>query len=140
MMSQTIEDVMTPNPITVSDSATLVDASEVMREADIGALIVMHDDLVRGILTDRDIVVRAVADGHNPSEVTVGQICSADITAVAPGDDVQRAVDLMREQALRRLPVVDRGTPVGIVSIGDLAIEREPMSALAEISDAPPNT
>jgi CBS domain-containing protein len=139
-MSHTIAEVMTANPITISESATLVDASEVMREADIGSLIVMHGDQVRGIVTDRDIVVRAIADALDPREVTVGQICSADITAVAPTDGIQQAVDLMRDQALRRLPVVDDGRPVGIVSLGDLATEREPMSALAEISDAPPNT
>src|SRR5438105_3547088 len=135
-MSSKVADVMTPNPITLAEPATLVSAAQAMREADIGALVVMRDNEMRGIVTDRDIVVRAVADGKDPSTVTVGEICSADLTAVKPSDPIDHAVELMRERALRRLPVVENGKPVGIVSIGDLAIDRDRKSALADISSA----
>jgi CBS domain-containing protein len=70
----------------------------------------------------------------------LGEICSRALVLVAPDDPIERAVDLMRENAVRRLPVVLDGTPVGIVSLGDLASNRDPDSALAAISDAPGNT
>jgi CBS domain-containing protein len=80
-----------------------------------------------------------VASGRDPKSTTVGEISSGKVTAVTPDDDTDHAVSLMRENALRRLPVLDGGQPVGIVSIGDLAVERDSRSALADISAAPPN-
>jgi CBS domain-containing protein len=85
-----------------------------------------------------DIVVRAVADDRNPAEVRLGDICSRELTTVDASASVKDAVELMRKQALRRLPVVEAGRPVGIVSLGDLAIERDPGSTLADISAASP--
>ncbi len=111
-----------------------------MRDQDIGDVIVLDDgDQLCGIVTDRDIAVRVVAEGRNPQEVKVGQICSRDLTTVSPNDDVGAAVKLMSQKAIRRVPVVDKGRPVGIVSIGDLAVDRDPDSALADISSAKPN-
>jgi CBS domain-containing protein len=83
--------------------------------------------------------VRAVADGRDPNQVEVREICSPEIEALAPDDDVDRAVQLMRERHVRRIPIVDNGRPVGIVSIGDLALARDERSALADISGAPGN-
>jgi CBS domain-containing protein len=83
--------------------------------------------------------VRAVADGRNPAQVEVGEICSSRVEALTPDDDVDRAVQLMRERHIRRIPVVESGHPVGIVSIGDLALARDERSALADISGAAPN-
>jgi CBS domain-containing protein len=110
-----------------------------MRDANIGDVIVLQDDQICGILTDRDIVVRAVAEGREPATTKVADICSQELTTVSPTDEVEEAVRLMREKAIRRLPVVEGGKPVGIVSIGDLAVERDPHSALGRISAAPPN-
>jgi CBS domain-containing protein len=138
-MSSTVRDVMTSDPVTMSESATIVSAAQAMRDADIGAVIVMRDNDVSGILTDRDTTVRAVAEEKDPHRTTVGEIYTRNPTTVSPSDDVDRAVELMREQAVRRLPVVENGKPVGIVSIGDLALDRDPRSALADISAAPPN-
>jgi CBS domain-containing protein len=112
-----------------------------MRANDIGDVIASDDKGgITGIVTDRDIVVRVVAEGRDPSATPIEDIASRDLTAVSPDDPVERAVELMRERAVRRLPVVKRGKVVGIVSIGDLAVERDPGSALADISAAPPNT
>ncbi|MCA1830835.1 MAG: CBS domain-containing protein, partial [Actinobacteria bacterium] len=93
-----------------------------------------------GIVTDRDIAVRAVATGGDPKSMKIGEICSSDIVTVTPQDDDKKAVRLMRERAVRRLPVVDGKKAVGVVSIGDLALEKDPSSALADISASPPNT
>jgi CBS domain-containing protein len=111
-----------------------------MRGNDIGDVIVLKEKRLFGILTDRDIVVRALATRSNPETTTVGEICSRDLTTIEPTSSVEQAVRFMREKAIRRLPVVDEGGDViGIVSIGDLALERDPDSALADISAAPPN-
>jgi CBS domain-containing protein len=140
-MAERIRDVMTPDPHTLPEHTLVRMAADTMRANDIGDVIVSDDNgQITGILTDRDIVVRVVAEGRDPSVTRVGDIASRELTAVGPDDPVDRAVQLMRERAIRRLPVVDRGKPVGIVSIGDLALDRDPDSALADISAAPPNT
>ncbi|MEX0761396.1 MAG: CBS domain-containing protein [Dehalococcoidia bacterium] len=138
-MAQKIEEIMTRNPIALEDSSTALDAARAMRDADIGDVIVTSGGAVHGILTDRDIVVRAVAEGREPSSVRVGDICSSDLVTVSPGDDAVEAVEMMRQKAIRRLPVVENGNAVGILSIGDLAIERDSESALSDISAARPN-
>jgi CBS domain-containing protein len=105
----------------------------------VGTVIVLESDRICGIVTDRDLVVRGLAQGGDPAATTLGQICSRTLTTVAPSDAVGEAVRLMREKAIRRLPVVENGQVVGIVSIGDLARKLERKSALGEISAAPPN-
>ena len=80
------------------------------------------------------------AEGADPNTTRLGQVVSSDLTAVAPDDPVERAIELMRDKAIRRLPVIERGRPVGFVSIGDLAVERDPESVLADISEEPPGT
>ena len=137
---QSVEEVMSRDPLTISASSSIAEAARLMREGDTGAMIVVDEqESVEGILTDRDIAIRAVADERDPSDTRVGEIASTDLDTLSPGSSVKDAVRLMREQAVRRLPVVDSGRPVGIVSIGDLAEERVPASVLAEISRAPGN-
>lgn len=135
-----VREVMTPLPATVSTASTLAEAAEKMRRHDAGAMIVLDDgQRVCGILTDRDIAVRAVAEGRDPKTTKVGEVASKDLQTLSPTDSVADAVRLMRERDVRRLPVVEDGRPVGVVSIGDLAQERDPDSALADISRAPGN-
>jgi CBS domain-containing protein len=138
-MAKHIRDLMTPNPVTLSATLTLVDTAIAMRDFDVGAVIVLDNGQVCGIATDRDIVVRAIANGNYPATTKLGEICSRELTTVSPSDTVDDAVRLMREKAIRRLLVVENGQPLGIVSIGDLATEQEPQSPLADISAAPPN-
>jgi CBS domain-containing protein len=138
-MAQTVNDVMTKNPRTFDAGEPVVAAARAMRDDDIGAVIVMDANRVRGIVTDRDITVRAVAEGRDPNAVTLGETSSGDVETVTPATSIDEAVRIMRERAVRRVPVVDNGQPVGIVSIGDLAMERDSSSALADISAAPPN-
>ena len=137
-MAQTIQDVMTPDPTILPTTSTLADAARAMRDGDIGDVLVEQNGTLCGIVTDRDIVVRAVAEARDPHDVRLGDICTPQVTALSPGDSVEDAVALMRRQALRRLPVCEQGRAVGIVSLGDLAVERDPGSALADISAAPP--
>ena len=139
-MAERVKDVMTPNPQTPSVSATVREAAEAMRANDIGTVIATNDQgRIAGILTDLDIAVRVVAEGRDPRATRIDDIASHDLVALSPDDPIDRAVEAMRERALRRLPVVQDGKVVGIVSLGDLAVERDPDSALADISAAPPN-
>lgn len=138
-MAQTLQQVMTADPITLPKTAPVGDAARLMKEQDIGDVIVLDEGHVCGIVTDRDLVVRTLAEGRDPDTTKVGEVCSSDPTTLPPDADVSEAVSVMREKALRRLPVTDKGRPVGIVSLGDLAIEQDPNSALADISEAPPN-
>ena len=138
-MAQSIREVMTGDPRTVEPSASLVEAARAMRDDDVGAVLVVDRGRLAGIVTDRDIAVRAVADGADPQRTTVEQVCSPMPVTLTVDQTAEDAVRLAREHSVRRIPVVQDGRPAGIVTIGDLAIERDPGSALADISAAPPN-
>jgi len=139
-MAQTIDQVMTTDPLTVDEGAPVSDAAQIMRDHNIGDVIVMRPDgSACGIVTDRDLTLRVIAAGHDPRAMKVQDVCNHQLDSVSSGDPVDAAVKLMREHAIRRLPVIDDGHLVGVVSLGDLAMERDPESALADISEAPPN-
>ena len=134
-----VRDAMTPNPIEVPKTATLHEVARQMKSANVGAILVRDNGSVCGIVTDRDITVRGIAEGMDPTTTTVIEVCSGDLTTLTPDDPLDKAVKFAREKALRRFPVLEGGKPVGIVSLGDLAMEKDPDSALAAISEAPPN-
>jgi CBS domain-containing protein len=137
--NQKISQVMTSNPVTMQATASTLEAARAMRDSNIGAVVVLDNGKVCGIVTDRDIVVRAAAEARDLATTRLTDICSHELTTLAPTDTVEHAVQIMRTKAIRRLPVVENGKPVGIVSLGDLAIERDPDSALGHISAAPSN-
>ena len=137
MAKQLVRDVMSSTVVTVGADDTLLDASKAMADNDIGDVVVTEGDNLLGILTDRDIVVRGLAAGKSPN-APASEIATTELKTLTPDDDVAQAVRWMRKSAIRRLPVVEAGKPVGIVSIGDLAVERDPSSALADISGAEP--
>ena len=136
-MGQQVKEVMTTEPITLDRDASLAEAARVMRDRGIGDVIVVEGDDAEGIVTDRDIVIRGVAEGADPNTTRLGQVVSGDLTSVAPDDPVERALELMREKAVRRLPVLEGGKPVGVVSLGDVAIQQDAGSVLADISNEP---
>ena len=138
-MAQTVNEVMTADPRTVAPDDTVADAARFMRDDDVGALVVVQEGKPTGIVTDRDIVVRAIAEGRDPSSTTVGDIATTSTITVTPDQTAQDAAQLMRDNDIRRIVVVHDGRPAGIVSIGDLAIELDEGSALADLSSAPPN-
>jgi CBS domain-containing protein len=135
----TVAELMTLEPISLPQTASVSDAAQKMRDASIGNVVVLNGQKVCGIVTDRDIVVRAIAAGRDPGSTKLADICSRELTTLSPEDNIGTAVRLMREHAVRRLPVVKSGRPVGIVTLGDLAIEEDGESALADVSAAPPN-
>jgi CBS domain-containing protein len=117
-----IRDVMTPNPRTVSPNDSIQNAARIMRDEDTGAVPVVENGRPVGMVTDRDIVVRAVADGGLVDR-PVRDIATTDLVAVSPEMSTREANELMREHQVRRLPVVDGERLVGIVSLGDLAVK-----------------
>ncbi len=139
MSTTMVRDVMTADPITLDTGATVIDAARAMRDSDIGAVIVLDGTSTCGIVTDRDITIRAVADGEDVSTVTLGAICSQNPTTITADATIDEALKVMRREDVRRLPVVDGGQPIGIVSLGDVSVERNAGDALADISAAPAN-
>lgn len=139
MMAEYVKDVMTAGVVAVRPDASLVEAAQLMRTQNIGDVVVAEGQDVIGVLTDRDITVRAVADGADPTTVSAQTVCTRNPVTVTPDDRVATAVTLMREHAVRRLPVVENGLPVGMVSLGDVAAVEDPASALADISRAEPD-
>lgn len=138
MSTQRVVDVMSLAPVTVKPTDTVAKAAELMRDRDIGAVLVDGGGDMTGVVTDRDLVVRVLADRGSPSTM-VSAVCTMHPLCLRPEDDVDAAVATMREHAVRRVPVVDHGVAVGIVSLGDLARLREPDSVLGMISTAEPN-
>ena len=139
-MTRTVEEIMTRDPRTVNADDPVQEAARIMRDSDIGDVIVLQGGEIGGIVTDRDIVVRGVAEGRDAGSTTVGDVFTSGVEAIAPSDSVDDALRKMREADIRRLPVVQDGQPVGIISLGDLAVEREPDSTLADISAASPDS
>jgi len=137
-MSVPIREIMTTTPIRLAADTSVVGAAQVMRDYNIGDVIVEKDGKFCGIATDRDIVVRAIAEGRD-GNTTLESVCSKDVASLSANSTDEDAVRLMREKSIRRLPVVDNGKVIGIVSLGDLAIAKDPGSVLGDISAARPN-
>ena len=132
-----IRDVMTSNPTTCEPQASVVDAAKVMAQEDVGSIPTVEGDRLVGVVTDRDIVIRVVAEGREPQSVTVGDVASRDLVTVSPADDLDRALELMAENQVRRLPVVDGDKLVGIVAQRDVALQgadRETGQVVEQIS------
>lgn len=130
---------MTTRLVTMDGNDTLIAAAQEMRDCAIGDVVVTDGENVVGIVTDRDIAVRAVAENMNAASTRLNEITTRDVITVSQYDDAVAAADLMRTYAVRRLPVVEDGQLIGLVSMGDLAVEREPQSVLADISADDPN-
>ena len=116
-----IRDLMTSNPKTCEKSTSVVDVAKVMAQEEVGPVPVVEGGRLVGIVTDRDLVVRVLAEGKDPNSTTVGDIASSDLTTITPESDLQEALELMAASQVRRLPVVENGELVGIVAQADVA-------------------
>ena len=122
-MGKSVKDAMTSEVKTATPSQSLTDAAKLMKQEDVGSVSVVDGDRLVGVLTDRDIVVRGIADGSDPNAVQVGAIASRDVVTVRSDDDLDEALRLMAQHQVRRLPVVDDGQLVGVVATADVAQE-----------------
>jgi CBS domain-containing protein len=134
-----ISEIMTPDPKCVSPDASLAEAARVLRDLDVGSVLICDHDRLAGIITDRDICIRAVADGRDPNRTTVRETMSQGVSFVFEDQDVEDAVHRFEQDQIRRLPVLNRDKRlVGIISLGDLAVDADSHwggEALKEISE-----
>ena len=138
-MAQSIREIMTADPRTVESGATVAEAAREMRDGDVGSVVVVENGTVAGIVTDRDIAVRVVAQGLDPDATRVSEVATMRPVTLTVDQSVDDAIRLVREQDVRRIIVLQDDRAAGIVSLGDLAIERDTDSALADIASEPPN-
>jgi signal-transduction protein with cAMP-binding, CBS, and nucleotidyltransferase domain len=122
-MGTKVRDVMTPGPIGVHYDQTIADAARAMRDWGIGAVLVVADQALYGLVTGRDLVVRAVAEAKS-HDAAVGPLSTGNLIGVDVDAEVAEAELLMRDNAIRRLPVIEDGQVAGVVSLGDLALYR----------------
>lgn len=122
-----VREVMTSKPASCSAQDSIADAARAMASEDVGPIPVVEGDELVGVLTDRDIVVRVVAEGRDPQSTSVGDVASSDLATVSPDEDLDRALQLLAERRVRRLPVVEGGKLVGIVAQADIARRGEDM-------------
>jgi CBS domain-containing protein len=143
-MATLVRHVMTEAPKTLSPERVAGDAAGLMAQYDIGAVPVMQDGELAGIVTDRDLVLRVMARRLDPSSVTLGEILTRVVTTVTPDVQLSEAREVMAEQRIRRLPVVKDGELVGILSLGDVALadasKRAVGETLEEVSESPSTT
>jgi CBS domain-containing protein len=134
-----MRDVMSAAPVSLAADESASTAAQAMKEHGIGTVLVVTDGRLSGLVTDRDIAIRVLAENRDPRTTRVGDIASSDLAVLGPDDDVDQAIRLVRERAVRRIPVVQDGAPVGVASISDLALKKDQGSALSDVSAAPPN-
>jgi CBS domain-containing protein len=120
-MGTSINEVMTRDVSACEPNATVAEAAKVMAHEDVGPVPIVEDGRLIGIVTDRDIVVRVVAEGRDPNATTVNEIASTELVTVSPDDDLDEALNLLAEHQVRRLPVVEGDRLVGIVAQADIA-------------------
>lgn len=140
-MAQSVRELMTSEPLKFSGGTMVHEIARAMRDEDIGSVLIMNNDTLVGVLTDRDIVVRGLADRADLSQCSAEEVCSgSQLVTVAPNENADNAIARMREHAVRRVPVIENGSAIGMFSIGDAAVDRDPSSALGDISAATANT
>jgi CBS domain-containing protein len=120
-----VRDIMTKDVGTATLDSTIEDVAAIMKEEDAGSIPVVEDGELAGIVTDRDIVIRCIAEGKDPSDTTVEEILTEELHTIEPEADVEEAARLMAERQIRRLPVVDGGELIGVISLGDIAVKNQ---------------
>ncbi|MFD1660809.1 CBS domain-containing protein [Streptomyces caeni] len=137
-MGDFAREAMAPGVVAVPPDVSLAEAAQPRRAQDVGDVLGGDGGRVLGVITDRDVTLRAVADGAAPLTVSAQAVCTRAPVVVGPDAPVATAVSLMRGHAVRRLPVVERGRPAGVVGLGHLAVAKDPTSVPAGISRAAP--
>lgn len=128
-MTGKVRDIMSAAPVCMAATESVSAAARAMKERRIGTVLVVSGGRLEGLVTDRDITIRVLAENRDPATTCLGEICTGELAVLGPDDDIQHADRLVRERAVRRLPVIADGVPVGVVSIGDLALDRDERSA-----------
>jgi len=120
-MANNIRQVMTPSPETVEADKTAAEAAKLMKKIDAGMIPVVQNERLVGTVTDRDIAIRVVAEGKDPVATTVAEIASKDVVTIGPDQDIAEALGQMASNQVRRLPVVEGETLIGVIAQADVA-------------------
>jgi CBS domain-containing protein len=126
-----VRDIMSAAPVCMAPGESVSAAAGAMRSYGIGTVLVLTDGRPTGLVTDRDIAVRVLAEDRDPRTTRIGDICSSELTVLGPDADLAEASRLVRDRAVRRIPVLRDGMPVGVVSVGDLALEGDAIPVLS---------
>jgi CBS domain-containing protein len=124
-MAKSVRDAMSANPLSIGTANSVVEAARLMRDRDVGSLPVVEDERLVGVITDRDIAVRVVAESVNPQSITVGDVASRGAITAAPEQDLDEALRLMAHHQVRRLPITEGDRLVGMLAQADLAHEED---------------
>jgi CBS domain-containing protein len=138
-MTRKVREIMSAAPVCMAASESVSAAAKAMKDRGIGTVLVLSGGRLAGLVTDRDIAIRVLAENRDPLTTRLDDICSSELAVLSPDDAVETATRIVRDRAVRRLPVMADGTPVGVVSIGDLALDKDERSALSQISASGPN-
>ena len=134
---RTVRDIMSAAPACMPPGESVSAAALAMKRHGIGTVLVLTDGRLSGLVTDRDITVRVLAEGRDPRTTRIGDISDGELVVLDPDDDLAQAARLIRDRAVRRIPVLRNGIPVGVLSVGDLALEKDATSVLSGVSSAP---
>src|SRR5919205_187096 len=135
-MANSIREAMTSNPCSIDATQTVAYAARMMRDEDVGVAPIVEGDKLVGVLTDRDVAVRVVAEGRDPESTTVAEVASKDVVTIDPQQDLDEALRLMAKHQVRRLPVVEEdGRLVGVVAQADIAREADPAATGGVVED-----
>jgi CBS domain-containing protein len=121
-MTRKVQEIMSAAPVCMAASESVSAAAKAMKDRGIGTVLVLSGGRLAGLVTDRDIAIRVLAENRDPLTTRLGDICSSELAVLSPDDNVAEATRLVRERAVRRLPVIADGIPVGVVSVGDLTL------------------
>ena len=135
-----VRDIMSAAPVCMAPDDSVSAAAWAMKQHGIGTILVLTGGRPSGLVTDRDITIRVLAENRDPRTTPIGDICGSELVVLGPDDDLAEAARLVRDHGVRRIPVLRDGTPVGVVSIGDLALEKDATSVLSGVSSARPNS
>lgn len=120
-MTRKMRDIMSAAPVCLDASESVSAAATAMKRHGVGTVLVLSEGSLRGLVTDRDVMVRVLAENRDPLTTSIGEICSGELAFLRPDDDVEQAGALIRDRAVRRIPVLADGIAVGMVYVGDLA-------------------
>jgi CBS domain-containing protein len=121
-MARKVRDIMSPAPACMASTESVSAAALAMKECGTGTVLVVSGGRFSGLVTDRDITVQVLAENRDPLTTSLSDICSSDLAVLGPDDDVERAALLLRDLAVRRVPILADGIPVGVVAVGDLVL------------------
>jgi CBS domain-containing protein len=125
-MTKTMRDIMSAAPVCMAPGESVFAAARAMRQHATGTVLVLAGGQLRGLATEQDIAVRVLAENRDPRSTPIGDICGGELATLGPDDDLAEARRLVRERAVRRIPVLQDGIPVGVVCAADLALAADP--------------